>query len=156
MISSNKIYSMLSRKCFLRLKRIAEADFEQFFLKHWRDTFDVLWSGLWATEKIRTTFYFCSLLVNTENGEERLKKTVYPSINSNLFPVNLNCTIAFTARGNQSFNKEIKINGEQVYFQRTWLCQCLFCCWIYRQLISPWTWMMKQNVWFPQISEAPR
>ena len=44
------------------------------FLKHWRDTFDVWLSGLWAPEKIRTTFYFCSLFVNTENGEERLKK----------------------------------------------------------------------------------
>ena len=87
------------------------------FQKHRRHSFDVWWSGLWAPrgKKIRTTFWF---FFKYWKWGGTIKKSCI-SINFNLFPVDLYYTIAFTAQGNQSFNREIKINGEQVFFQMT-------------------------------------
>ena len=66
------------QKMLFKAKTNCWGSLPAIFLKHWRDTFDVWWPGLWAPEKIRTTFYFCSLFVNTEGGKIK-KLYIHPS-----------------------------------------------------------------------------
>ena len=112
-----KSLSMLSRKLYLRLKRIAEADFQQFF-KNTEDTLLMFDDQDYERHEERKLGLPFDFFFKYWKWGGTIKKSCI-SINFNLFPVDLYYTIAFTAQGNQSFNREIKINGEQVYFQMT-------------------------------------
>ena len=70
--------SMLSRKLYLRLKRIAEADFQQFF-KNTEDTLLMFDDQDYERHEERKLGLPFDFFLNTENGEERLKKAAYPS-----------------------------------------------------------------------------